>query len=138
MSRFGVVKTKSEVELNQDRMPKAILDMVNGKSSKSNTEKRKDVLTKYLNQKEGTPINDNIAKGDDFYILFESLNEFDMDFKQKYKNRNWQFTYLAKLGALLLIEAEATENPDLKAKIKELKRMALRPQERSDFDFNLD
>lgn len=138
MSRFNLIVQQTETEINQDRMPQAILEMVNGTSSKSNTEKRKDVLTKYLNQKEGTPINDNIAKGDDFYVLFESLNEFDMDFKQKYKNRNWQFTYLAKLGALLLIEAEATENPDLKAKIKELKRMALRPQERSDFDFNLD
>lgn len=137
MSKFGVINKKAELEINKDRFTNEIREVVKGASTKTVEEKRTQALQKYLEQEEGQHTKDNIAKGNDLHVLFESLNEFNMPFKRIYTERNWQFTYLAKLGALLLIEAEAETDEAFIAKINELKKMALRPKDRAMLDFDV-
>ncbi|AUZ45376.1 hypothetical protein [Pseudomonas orientalis] len=137
MSKFNIMNKKAELEINQNRLSNEILLAVQNATPKTVAEKKSEILKNYLSANEGTNTKDNIAKGNDFNLLLEGLDEFNMPYKQIHKEKNWQFSYLAKLGALLLLDMEGETDKVTLERINNLKKMALRPKDRAMLDFDV-
>jgi hypothetical protein len=128
---------KAELEINQNRLSNEILSAVKNATPKTVAEKKSEILKNYLSANEGTNTKDNIAKGNDFNLLLEGIDEFNMPYKHIHKEKNWQLSYLAKLGALLLLDMEGETDKVILDRINNLKKMALRPKDRAMLDFDV-